>query len=492
MVDLRGPVGYEETEPGGDLTESAMDGATQRMLSELRQQVDQLRQENDQLRHQIAQLRDQNCQLQEQLEQAQQTAARQAAPFRRRDSQKVPQADKKRPGRKPGHPAAYRAVPPHVDATVEVPLTCCPHCAGAVQDVVPIEQYIVELPPVRPLVTRLLTHRGVCPVCGNVASTHPLQTSTATGAAAVQLGPNARAWALALNKQYGLTLRKTCRILAGLVGLTLSPGGLAQAAQRAAVRLQDRFDQLVDEVRSAAAVFVDETSWYVGAPGHWLWTFTTVDATVYHVDQSRGRQVVLDMLGCDFEGILVSDCLASYENVPYRTHKCIAHHQRAIAKARDRPDTVDESYLNEWKRLFTMVSVVWRYRVVLGEAEFARQRDHLVRWLDRLLAQECSQPGDLAIQQRIGTRRDVGLSCLFDPAAEPTNNRAERSLRDVGVIARKLSCGNKTAAGAHAWEVLTSLAVTCQQRGHDFVSWLASCLPIGAGVIPIPQPTPGR
>ena len=262
--------------------------------------------------------------------------------------------------------------------------------------------------------------------------------------------------------------------------------------QRTAAKVQPAFDGLVTEVRGAAAVFADETSWYVGAPGYWLWTFTTADATVYHVDPSRGRQVVLEMLGEDFAGILVSDCLASYENLPYRMHKCIGHHQKAIAEARDRPDTNDPSYLNEWKLLFTMVNALWKHRADLGEEEFVRQRGHLEAWLDRLLAEPRTQPGDVAIQQRIGKRRGVVLGCLDDPAAEPTNNRAERSLRDPGVIARKVSCGNKTEAGKAAWERLTSLAMTCQQRGHDFVSWLAACLPLDAPVTPVPAATPAR
>jgi hypothetical protein len=81
-----------------------------------------------------------------------------------------------------------------------------------------------------------------------------------------------------------------------------------------------------------------------------------------------------------------------------------------------------------------------------------------------LLSEERVQSGELAIQERIGKRRVVVLGCLDDSAAEPTNNRAERSLRDVGGIAGKIPCGNKTESGKTAWERLTSLAVTCQQR----------------------------
>lgn len=470
------------------------------MTAAERANLERLRQENQELRARIAaleqtlqELLDQNRQLQEKLDEQTRAAARQAAPFRRRDSKKVPDGSKKRPGRPPGHPGVHRIVPDHVDEQVDVPLAGCPHCGGPVTAVEATEQFIEEIPPIRPRVVHLVTYRGCCAHCGEVHSSHPMQTSTATGAAKAQLGPRAHALAAALNKQFGLTMRKTCRVLRLLAGLVLSPGGLAQAVQRTAAKVQPAFDSLVTEVRGAAAVFVDETSWYVGAPGYWLWTFTTADATVYHVDTSRGRQVVLDMLGEDFVGILVSDCLASYEDLPYRTHKCIGHHQKKIAEARDRPDTKDPSYLDEWKLLFTMVNALWKHRADLGEEEFLRQRGHLEAWLDRLLAEERTQPGDVAIQKRIGKRRGAVLGCLDDPAAEPTNNRAERSLRDPGVIARKVSCGNKTEAGKVAWERLTSLAMTCQQRSQDFVTWLAGCLPLDAQVTSAPAaPSPAR
>src|SRR5262245_10103141 len=244
----------------------------------------QLRHENQELRAEVAVLEqtvrdllDQNRQLQEKLDEPARAAARQAAPVRRRESKKIPDGSRKRPGRPPGHPGVHRAAPDHVDEHADVPLTGCPHCGGPVAAVEAIEQFIEEIPPSRPHVTRLVTYRGRCAACGEVRSSHPLQTSTATGAAKAQIGPRAHALAAALNKQFGLTMRKTCRVLRLLAGLTLSPGGLAQAVQRAAAKVRPAFDGLVTEVRNAAAVFADETSWYVGAPRHWLWTFTTPD-----------------------------------------------------------------------------------------------------------------------------------------------------------------------------------------------------------------------
>ena len=120
------------------------------------------------------------------------------------------------------------------------------------------------------------------------------------------LGPRALALAACLNKVHGLTMRKTCRVLQDLCGLRITAGGLSQALCRIANRVQWVYEGLVDMIRGSPAVFADETSWWVGGPGYWLWVFTTAEQTVYHVDHSRGSKVVRDILGDDFGGMLVS------------------------------------------------------------------------------------------------------------------------------------------------------------------------------------------
>ena len=79
----------------------------------------------------------------------------------------------------------------------------------------------------------------------------------------------------------------------------------------------------------------------------------------------------------------------------------------------------------------------------------------------------------------LAVRRDHFLGCLYDLSVEPTNNRAERSLRPA-VISRKISCGNKTDRGRMTWQVLASLSATCVQRGNDFVDYLAAHIPLQA------------
>lgn len=436
-------------------------------LAELvRQQAETIRR----LRDQVSTLQARVADLEEQLRQAH----RQTAPFRRRETLKKPDGQKKKPGRPPGHPGAYRQRPDVIDQEVEVPLEGCPHCQGELTGVEKREQYIEELPPVRPMCVKVTTWTGVCPQCGDVESRHPLQTSTATGAAGTHLGPRAQALAVLLSHRSGLTMGRTCQTLYDLCGLKLTRGGLAQLLQRASGKLQPLWSDIVRQIRGSAAVFADETSWYVGEPKWWLWIFTTPTATLYRVERGRGSDVVRETLGADFNGVLVSDCLSSYDPLVYRKHKCIAHHLRALKEheqslEKRRKTSLD---LTLWKVLLKDVITTWHQREELGPERYAAKIEQLTRGVENLLNRSPPQPEAVRFRNRLAKQRPHLLGCLHDPAAEPTNNRAERDLRPA-VIDRKLSCGNRTTAGKRAWEVLRSVTATLHKQGHDLLDTLA-------------------
>ncbi len=453
--------------------ESAILDQLRRDNAELTQQNGQLSATVGRLTEELSQLREQVKQLQGQLEQAQAVAARQAAPFRRPERSKKPPGQHRRPGRRAGHRGACRRVPP-INQTVEVPLSCCPHCGGGIGPVRRVEQIIEEIPPVRPVVYKVVTYRATCERCGEVRSRHPLQTSDATGAAGVHLGPRAIALAAALNKFHGLTMRRTCKILRELAGLDLTAGGLSQLVDRVADRVEGDYEDLINRIRGSPAVNADETSWWVGGPGWWLWTFTAPELTVYRVDRSRGSKVVEQTLGEDFAGVMVSDCLSSYDPATYRKHKCIAHHLRAIEAAGRLPGQTDPTYLRQWTLLLKSVLALHRLwqQQVLSDEDIAAKRLALEAWTDQLLAAAPAQSGDQRVRNRLAKQRPHLLGCLKDVRVEPTNNRAERSLRPA-VIARKLSCGNKTDRGRRSWEILASLGATHRQTRSDFVDYLA-------------------
>ena len=177
---------------------------------------------------------------------------------------------------------------------------------------------------------------------------------------------------------------------------------------------------------------------------------------------------VLDMLGTDYKGTLTSDCLASYEKLPYKMHKCYSHHLKAISEAYDKEPS---DYLIQLRALLHAAMFLQSIRGDLSPPEFAEKRKRLENRAEELLVKTTPPPGAAKVAERIRKRRHLLFTFLDDPSLEATNNRAERALRPA-VIARKLSCGNKTERGKKTFEVLASLAATCHQRGDDFLETL--------------------
>ena len=292
--------------------------------------------------------------------------------------------------------------------------------------------------------------------------------SPAQGAAGVHLGPRATALATVLKTHFGLPLRKVTGILKQGFGLSLSAGGLSQLLHRVAHKAQSQHAELLKQIRASPAVYADETSWYVGQPGDWLWVFTTPLHTLYHVAGSRGRPVAEKVLGQDFAGVLVTDCAAIYKELPCRQHKCIAHHLRRLDECRLREDTPDKIYLDAWAAFWKDVIGLTKARDALPAPAFDEQHALLRGRLTALIEQPIQQTGDRKFQTRMRNAHKHLLGCL-EHRVEPTNNRAERAIRPA-VIARKVSCGNKTPRGAATWEVLASRCATLYQQSCDLLS----------------------
>ncbi len=418
----------------------------------------------------LARLQAENQKKDEQIEALQKAAHRQAAPFRRPESERHPHPG--RPGRKPGHKPAYRPKPEQIDERIHVPLSDCPHCQGPVPLKRRCVQYIEEIPVVRPHVTELTTEEGWCEHCqATVCSTHPLQVSRAEGAAGTHLGPRALALACDLNKAKGLSMRKTVAVLRDAFGLKLTPGGLAQALRRVADKVRPEYDALVEQVRHSPVVHADETSWWVGGPGWWLWVFATKKLTLYVVIKSRAAAVALNILGENFAGTLVSDCLAIYDDLNPLQQKCYSHHLKAVAEARQPASTEGEEYLLQVQALLR--TGLW-LKALQGESDQARFKlcvEKLKLRAHELLDRARPQPQAEKVRLRLWKQRDHLFTFLERAEVDATNNLAERQLRPA-VIARKISCGNKTEAGAQAWQVLASLAATSAQNGRSFLQTL--------------------
>ena len=448
-----------------------------RELTELVLECDELRSQNATLAQQLEIQTKRIAQLEEALLTAERAVHCQAAPFRIEEKRRV--LVPKRPGRKPGHPGAFRHRPDQIDEYIEVELCACPHCGGReFSDQSQIQQTIEDIAPVRPHVTRLTTYEATCVRCGrSVRSSHPLQMSLATGAAGAQLGPRALALAADLNKAKGLSMRKTCLILRDCFSLQLSAGGLSQALDRLATKLQGQYKAIGQALRQAPVVHSDETSWWVGGPGWWLWVFVNAHHTLYLVAQSRGRCVLSELLGNDFGGVLVSDCLSIYDGATALQHKCYAHHLKAIRQAKALHPHQGEGFLTELSAMLRAAIVLHGHKAQCDPESFQNLRQALQRRALQLLDSPRSEPSEEAVRNRLHKQHDHLFTFLDHDGVDATNNLAERQLRPA-VIARKISCGNKTPKGARTWQILASLAATCAQRATSFIAELTRAAPL--------------
>ena len=451
----------------------------QQVIEDQAQRIERL--EEDLRRSEIERnrLRRENDRLKEELEMARRRANRQAAPF----SRGLPKEQPERPGRKPGAAygrRAHRRPPPRVDVTHDAPLpSTCPDCGGSVRRRRIVSQYQEDLPVQRPVVHEFRVTVGQCRQCRRrLQGRHPLQTSDALGAAAVQLGPQAVALAVILNKQCGLSFGRIVQLLRDRFGLTVTRGGLVHAVQRAARQTQPTYDALCAQVRGSPVVTPDETGWKVGGHPHWLWAFATPDTTTYAIEDGRGFAQAARMLGADFAGVLVRDGWAPYRQFTHAAHQtCLVHLlRRCRTMMLDHPH---HPFAPQVDRLLR-AALATRDRHAAGHLSdhgLAVARGAYVHRLGGLLAR---RPSRLADARRFATHltAEYGavFSFLFDPTLDATNWRAEHALRPAVVTRKMCGGGNRTPRGAQTQQVLASILRTAQQRGLDTTAILVAAL----------------
>jgi len=413
---------------------------------------------------------------------------RQAAPFAR----DKPKADPKPPGRKPGHPAAFRSTPPPeaITETLQVPLTQCPHCGGPVehvQDNAPV--FETDLPALKPVSRRFDTQSGWCPRCRRrVRSRHPGQTSSAAGAARSHVGPHAAALAADLKHRLGLPFRKVVDLFHSYFGIDITAGALAQASQRLARLAQPAYQHLQQQLRASKAVHADETGWRIGGSSAWLWDFATPELTLYVIRPSRAHQVVEEVLGQRFPGVLVSDGLPTYDAVyPAQRQLCLAHLLRRATDLEKVQTRGAVRFPRAVNRLLERALALKTRSPTLSAHGLAVARGRIEAALDRLLDYHRTNPENEKFAAHLFKHRDHLFTFLDEPGVAATNNLAERQLRPA-VVARKLSAGNRSQRGAHTHAVLASLAATCRQQGRRFTELAARllCQPQNAQASSIP------
>ncbi len=460
--------------------------------AELLRENRRLRKENQELR---AALEKTQVQLKEAqakiaaLETALRRGRRQAAPFSRDE----PKQEPKRPGRRAGKGRFTRREPPpeeEIQQTITVPLEECPYCGGPLTKRATHAQIQIDLPEVKPVVTRFRTESGYCARCGKrVRSCHPDQVSEATGAAGVSLGPRAVALAADLKHRLGIPYRKISDLFETAFGLEVTGSGLCQADVRLAATAKPIYGELVEAIRSCAAVNADETGWRIGVLSAWLWVFTSRTITVYTIDESRSHAVVVEILGKEFGGVLISDCFAAYDHralAKWLKQKCFAHFLRELSSLSQEKTRGAVRFPRALLAVLREALRLNEEKPQLSEAEFQVRFRALETQLDALIGEKrrFSDPDNARMAKRMRKQREHLFTFLKMEGVEATNNRAERALRPA-VIVRKTGGCNRTPTGAQTHSILASLLVTAKQQGMAPVDYLTEVLLAKNGQLPL-------
>jgi len=152
-----------------------------------------------------------------------------------------------------------------------------------------------------------------------------------SGAAGTTIGPQAAALAVRLRVQLGAPIEKIAGVLRDQFGLHVSPGGLFGIFSNTAQCLDATYQGIAAAIRSGKVAHVDETGWWVRSLTNWAWVFANKEFTLFVITNSRSHKVALRVLGPNFGGCLVSDCLAIYNVLPYKLKsKCFAHFLRTL------------------------------------------------------------------------------------------------------------------------------------------------------------------
>jgi transposase len=381
-------------------------------------------------------------------------------------------------GAQPGHPGHYRALIPieqvsHVVSLVPVECSRCGESLVGL-DPAPAIHQVVEVPPLSPEVTEFRSHELPCAACGT-RTRAPLPAGVPRSA----FGPRLRSMVAILTGKYHLSKRMVEELLFDFVGVRMSLGSVSELEQTVSTALAPPVAQAIQSLPTAPVVYQDETTWWQQNVKVWLWTAVTALVTVFQIAFSRGKKVCQGLLGQGFGGTLVTDRYSAYLWVSDEQRQfCWAHLMRdfeELEQAGGDGARLGSALWAQGRRMF-------RY--------WHRVRDHTLPFdqLDKKLKPVREEVHRLlvdGVRYFTGKAKTLSEQLLLHeealwhfakvPGVEPTNNTAERALRQA-VLWRKCSFGTQSPEGSVFVERILTVIATLRQQGRNVLEFVtAAC-----------------
>jgi transposase len=402
---------------------------------------------------------------------------------------------KRKRGGQPGHPKHERPLFPdeQVDYT-ELHCVECPDCHGpVVPSKLPpkvIQQVELPLPTEMISVVGFRSHACWCRKCKQV---HYAPFDEATHRAGLM---GARLTALiaylkgACHCSYS-TIRKFIR---DVLAVKISRGYLAKLIAKASASLKDAYDTLADRLPKEPRLNVDETGHKNNNEPMWAWCFRASLFTLFKIDESRGSDVLVKILGEEFNGILGCDYFSAYrkymKDFGVLVQFCLAHFLRDVRFLVEHPNTKNQAYgrrvLERLRALFAVIHQRDRYSEAGFQIALQNAGDEL--WAEIVWRVPHTAEAD-NLAKRFENHGESYLRFITTPGIEPTNNLAEQAIRFV-VIDRKVTQGTRSVTGQRWLERIWTVMATCAQTGRSVFTFLHDSLSAHFAGTPTPSLLP--
>jgi len=415
-------------------------------------------------------------------------------------SQDPPSAPKGRPakgsGRKqggqPGHPGHGRPLftSERVTRVVEHwPERCaCGHMFAERErrpSGPPARHQVAELPPLAIEINEHRLQRLCCPDCGRTT-----RAELPVGVPRGCFGPKLEAAIATLTVRNRLSRRLLVELMDELFGCPLASGTIDAILTRTAASLEPAYQALLEEIRAAPALNVDETGWRLAGERRTLWGAFSERAAVVRIASDRGKQQLRALLGEQFRGIVSSDRWRAYDGLERaRRQVCWSHLLRDFTFHAEGSGP-QQAFGEDGVSIAVRVFEAWRQfqqdadRDAL-QARIAPLKEELHALLLRG-SQGRRQRRTWALAKNLLKLWPALWTFTTTAGVEPTNNAAERGLR-AAVIYRKLSLGSQSQDGERTIERLLSVSQTCRLQRRSLYAYLSDVLTAKARGDPIPS-----
>ena len=405
-----------------------------------------------------------------------------------RNSSKPPSSDivdppptRKEPGQRkrgaqPGHPKHKRPAfeEAEIDFFYEYSYDVCPDCGGSVDltDEPPRTQQQVDFVP---MPIEVSEHRGMACWCPQCQKMHyaPIPDDIRRAGLA---GPRLTALVAYLKGVCHCSFSTIRKFLRDVVKVRISRGQLRKLCAKVGQSLDEAYQQLLQLLPGQDVLNVDETGHKDNGQRLWTWCFRASLFTLFKIDPSRGSQVLMDVLGKEFQGILGCDYFSAYRkymrecSVPLQF--CLAHFIRDVKFLVGHPVSRNRAYGRRVREKVRALFAVIHHREEMDPAQFAGELEDAGEelWAEAVWrVPPTSEAQNLA--NRFRKHGESYIRFITTPGIEPTNNLAEQAIRFV-VIDRHVTQGSRSEAGQRWLERIWTTIATCTQQGRPIFEFL--------------------